>query len=547
MSQTCAALTGSRANGVPRFLVVGRPIEEAGTLAANEAGITDRAPDLAGSLVLETGDMLRVRNDGGVPVRSRFTLIRSTGKSPETIQHTESSRRGAVRVRSGGAIAAAVLAACLGAAPANAPSYETPPALKASDFFEPAFLKGPNYQIEDDVTSDGVFNTYTITSPFGTFRVEGTSVAAERVHEIGAIAQLKEVDKIAVAAGAVASSVVDVGKGVLHVVTNPVKTVAGIGDGVARLFGRIGRGAKRTAEKMGNDEVRPESENLVDRKNVEKASPKSTGGKTLEATGELAKDIIGVNFAMRSWAKKLDVDPYTRNEVLHKELRDVAQYDAGGNFSTKLVPGGAVVLALGATATADDLILMKEPDELVTLNEKRLKAMGVKPENSRAFRLNDQYNLTRQVRLVTALDALDGVSGRPEFVARAAGAQVDADAQFYMESALMAEMFNRKQARLNRIVGNLPGACVLAEGDRFVCLYPLDYVVWTEGVAGHIHRISKRVEADFPKAKRELWLTGRVSPRTARELAALGWTVREKSLSVLSDPPTTPDKVQAAK
>lgn len=480
-------------------------------------------------------------------MRSRLTLIRSTRKSPETILNIESLRRNTVRLRSAKAVAAALLVGCLGATSTDKQPYETPPVLKASDFFDPAFLKGPNYQIEDDVTSDGIFNTYTITSPFGTFRVESTSLAAERVHEIGAIAQLKEVDKVAVAAGAVASSVVDVGKGVLHVVTNPVKTVTGIGDGVARLFGRIGRGARRTVEKIGNDEVKTESENLVDRKNMEKAPPKSTAGKAIEATGEVAKDIIGVNFAMRSWAKKLDVDPYTRNEVLHNELRDVAQYDAGGRFSTKLIPGGAVVLALGATATADDLILMKEPDELVTLNEKRLKAMGVKPEDSRAFRLNGQYNLTRRVRLVTALDALDGVAGRPEFVARAAGAQVDADAQFYMESALLTETFHRKQARLTRIVGNLPGACVLAEADRFACLYPLDYFVWTEGAAAHIHRITKRVEADFPKAKRELWLTGRVSPRTARELVALGWTVREKSLSVLSDAPTPPEKVQNAK
>ena len=87
-------------------------------------------------------------------------------------------------------------------------------------------------------------------------------------------------------------------------------------------------------------------------------SKKSTAGKAVAATGELVKDIVGVNFAMRSWAQKLRIDPYTRNTVLHNELRDVAQYDAGGRFSTKLVPAGAVGLALGATATADDLIWM---------------------------------------------------------------------------------------------------------------------------------------------------------------------------------------------
>jgi hypothetical protein len=432
------------------------------------------------------------------------------------------------------------LAALLAVCAVGDQKYETPPVLKAGDFLDAALLKGPHHEVEDKVVSDGVFNTYTIKSEYGTFRVEGTSLAALRVHEIGAIAQLKEVDKIAVAAGAVAASVVDVGKGVIHVVTNPVGTVKGVGNGVARLFGRVGRGAKRTAEKMGSGEkASSEPQNLVERKDV-KASEQSNAGKAVEATGELAKDIIGVNSAMRSWAQKLRVDPYTRNEVLHKELRNVAQYDAGGRFAPKLAPLGAVAFALGATATADDLIWMKEPDELVTLNETRLKAMGVRPEDSRAFRLNGQYNLTRQVRIVTALDALHDVYGRPEFVARAAGALVDADAQFYTESALAAEMFNRTQAPLSGIVANLPGACVLAAGDRFACLFPLDYIAWTEGMAGHFDRITKRVAADFPKVTRELWLTGRVSPRTATELAARGWAVREKSLNLLSEVPQEP-------
>src|SRR6202162_6361508 len=132
--------------------------------------------------------------------------------------------------------------------------FETPPVLKASDFLDAAILKGPHHLVDEKVVSDGVFNTYRVTSDYGTFKVEGTSLAALRVHEIGAIARLKEVDRVAVAAGAVAASVVDVGKGVIHVVTNPVGTVSGIGTGVARLFGRIGRGAKRTAEEMGDGE-----------------------------------------------------------------------------------------------------------------------------------------------------------------------------------------------------------------------------------------------------------------------------------------------------
>jgi hypothetical protein len=291
--------------------------------------------------------------------------------------------------------------------------YETPPVLKASDFLDAKLLRGPDYEMEDKVVSDGVFNTYTVVSNFGTWKVQGTALAALRVHEIGAIAQLRNVDKIAVAAGGIAASAVGIGKGAVNVVVHPVDTISGLGDGIGRLFGRVGRGTSRAAERMGsNDPKAAEAENLSNPADAPKETSQSTAGKAAEGTGELAKDIIGVNGAMRSWAKKLKVDPYTTNEVLHNELRDVASYDAGGRFSVYLVPGGAILTALSTTATVNDLIWMKEPDELVTMNEKLLKDMGVKPEVSRAFRLNSKYNLTWQVRLIASLEHPDRSAGR---------------------------------------------------------------------------------------------------------------------------------------
>ena len=55
--------------------------------------------------------------------------------------------------------------------------YEAPPVLKSSDFLDAAILKGPDYVIEESVMSDGVFNTYTVTSNFGTWKIQSTSLA----------------------------------------------------------------------------------------------------------------------------------------------------------------------------------------------------------------------------------------------------------------------------------------------------------------------------------------------------------------------------------
>jgi hypothetical protein len=420
----------------------------------------------------------------------------------------------------------AMLVTAIGASPPEETGFEPLPTLKASDFLDASLLQGTNYRVQEAVQSDGLFNTYTIDSEFGTFQPRSTSLVKIRIHEMDAIAQLKEVDKIAVAAGAAVQSAVDMGKGAYHLVTNPVETAQGIGGAASRLFGRIGRSAKRTQEKLESGSTG--------------APEESTGTKVAKTTQGVAKDVLGVNKAQRKWAAKLFVDPYTHNQVLRDELEEVADYDAGGRFSTKLLPIGVVGTVLGSANTVNNLVYDKEPDELLTLNETRLKAMGVSEAASRAFRLNPHYTLSVQTRLVASLDALPNATGRPEYVAQAATAEAEVDARFFQEGAYMMELFNQQEAPIVGIIPDVSGACVHARGDRVACLYPVDYVVWTETVAGYADRGTRHAETQFPQARREMLLTGRASARATQELKKRGWTVREKAMYVLPAMPVTP-------
>jgi hypothetical protein len=412
------------------------------------------------------------------------------------------------------------LFALAGAAP-RSESFETPPTLKASQFLEPSFLRGDNFAVQVKVQNDGLFNTYTVESPFGTFQPHSTSLAKVRIHEIGAIAQLKEVDKIAVAAGAAINQVEQMGEGTLHLITNPAETAQGIGNAAARLFNRVKRSVKRSEEKVGMAGSNPSD------------AGKSTGEKVASTTQGVAKDVLGAHRAQREWAAKLGVDPYTHNPVLRDELEEVADYDAGGRFSTKLLPIGIVGTVLGSARTVNKLIYEAEPDELQTLIETKLSEMNVAPEDSRAFRLNPHYTLSIQARLVASLTTLPDATGRPEYVAQAAVASAEVDARFFQEAAYMAELFHAQESPVLGIVPELPGLCVIAKSDRFACLYPVDYVVWTVNVAGFVEEATRYAETNFPTARRELWLTGRTSARVAGELRKRRWTLREKSMYVL--------------
>lgn len=432
---------------------------------------------------------------------------------------SRSARRGPWRARAAWAAASLVALGTTGAAPPS--SFETPPTLRASEFLEPEMLRGDNFSVNQKVTNDGLFNTYTIQSAFGTFEPHSTSLAKVRIHEIGAIAQLKEVDKIAVAAGAAVNQVEQMGEGTLHLITNPAETAQGIGDAATRLFNRIKRSVKRSEEKVGMAGSNPSD------------AGKSTGEKVASTTQGVAKDVLGAHRAQRQWAAKLGVDPYTHNPVLRDELEEVADYDAGGRFSTKLLPIGIVGTVLGSARTVNKLIYEAEPDELQTMIEKTLSEMNVAPDDSRAFRLNPHYTLSIQARLVTSLSTLPDATGRPEYVAQSAVASTEADARFYQEGAYMAELFNAQEAPALGIVPELPGLCVIAKSERFACLYPVDYVVWTAAVAGFVEEATRYAETNFPTARRELWLTGRASPRVADELRRRRWTLREKSMYVL--------------
>jgi hypothetical protein len=343
---------------------------------------------------------------------------------------------------------------------------------------------------------------------------------------------LQDVNKALVAAGAAGDALVGMGQGALNVVKHPVDTVKGIGSGIGRFASRIGRTASRTVEKTKSDDQSSEG--------------KSTTEKAADTTTGAAKEFVGVNAAYRNWCQKVKVDPYTTNDVLKKELMGVAKYDAAGSFSTKLLPLGVVGTVLGTTSAVNDLVWSKDPDELVTWIESKLKEMHVPEKASRDFRLNKNYSLTRQVRLVASLETLADASGRPEFVARAATASRELDAQFYQQSAFMAETYNHSE-KISAIAPDLFGACAV-HGPHLTCLYPLDYLMWTEGTANAAEKLTKAAHTHFASATKRIWLTGGASERARRELEARGWTVSEKrsDLLPLQVPPEETDPAAKA-
>ena len=183
---------------------------------------------------------------------------------------------------------------------------EPAPSLTASSLLDAPRRSGPHFTVAEQVETPGFFHEFTITSDFGTFQAMGTSQVAVRLNEIAAIAALQDVSKTGVFLAAAGNSLVNVGTGVVNAVTDPIDTAKGIGAGVKRFGINLGRRTKRAAGELTDDDKKAESD-----------APKDN------AAAGAAKALLGVNGAMRRWARKVNADPYTTNAALRDALEGV--------------------------------------------------------------------------------------------------------------------------------------------------------------------------------------------------------------------------------
>jgi hypothetical protein len=380
---------------------------------------------------------------------------------------------------------------------------EAAPRFRASALLAADVLKGPHHTVRDAVTTASSFHEFDITSDYGELHATGLSQLATRLNEVRALASLDEVSKSEVFLASAGGAVLNVGKSLGKVVTDPVDSAKGIGSGVKRLGVNLGRMTKRTVDAAGNDS-------------------KPAGGGDSAAEGA-ANTVLGVSSAARRWARKVGADPYTTNPVLHEALKSIGQIDAAGSIATKVVlpiPG-----VVAATADVGDLVWGKDPEELRKINEQALKTLGVPAADSAAFFANRGYTLTSQTRLATALGRVT-VPGTADYVAAAAAASGEREALFFVESAELLQRLHAGEPVTAVLTDSR--AMVAARGPRAIVVLPLDHLRSTAETRQVMAEIDARAKADLRATSIEVHTTGRVSDRLRGEMKTMGWTLRDR-------------------
>jgi hypothetical protein len=406
-----------------------------------------------------------------------------------------------------GALVAPVIAQVQQSAPA---AFERPPVLKAGTLVPAALLKGPRFQVDEQVPTSDLVAQFTLRSDFGTFRAHGREMLRVRVAELGAIEHLEATSKTETflkAAGSAAARPIEAAGNIL---LSPVETAKGIPGGVSRFYDRMKIGAQHVSEAASDP----------GKSDQEKAAEVS------RRVGSVSVDVLGYDDERRALAKRLQVDPYTTNPVLAKQLTDIAWVAFSGRVGVNALVSVAVPgsMALTATSVTNDMVWDTKPADLLKRHAEALAAMGVAEKDIRALLKNPWYSLTILTHLVNGLERLTGVPGRPEAVTLAMGAASEDDARFFTGVLQMLARYHETVEPLGKLVGRST-VIGYTRGGAVVVPAPVDYLSWTQRISNFARR------SDLKAKERSVWLTGKASPRAKQEFQALGWTLREEALA----------------
>jgi hypothetical protein len=379
--------------------------------------------------------------------------------------------------------------------------FDPPEVRAAADVVPPALLAGPHYRVAPTVRTFTFMNQYSVSSDYGAFAAPSDARLRRLVREIAAIAELQKIHQ----SDAFAKATVEAGKGVIQgaqqLIENPVATIGAVPEAVFSIFGRVSEAAKR-------------------------------GGRSKYEDG-VAQNLLAVSSFKREYAQKLDIDVYSTNEVLQKELNSVAWASAAGNLTlgaASMVTGAAalqVASGLRSLDQAKNIVNALPATELSRRNREALRQMRVPDQVADRFLQNPLLSPRHQTVIVEAMKTLRGIPGRTAFIQYAARADSEDAAVLFQEMAELLAAYHQSVMPIQRldIYLNVPVAYT-GKGSA-VILLPIDRLLWTERTSRIAAGLARTLPKPLPVQHLEVWMTGDASDRAREGLQQLGITLVE--------------------
>jgi hypothetical protein len=367
--------------------------------------------------------------------------------------------------------------------------------IKIQTLVPPELVSGQNYTLAPDALVYRAVAVYRLNTEYGNAEVAGTVRLTETIAAIRAIDALKNMQGTDVYKEAVKKSAggpLDTAK---ELVNDPVDTVAKTARGLGNFLADIGYSI------VSDD---PSQENV-------------------------AKTVTGFSAAKRQLAYKLGVNPYSSFEPLQEHLSDVAWVATGGGmtitaaFNTITGKAGKVVRITAGSNTARKVVRDKSPRDLKNHNMESLGKMGVNDDLAETLVENYSYDPEAITRLITALDSMQGVSGRSDIVARADTASTRHQASNMRDWLELIAAYHAiiKPAKKLIVVSTAP--FIVDDQGVVHGVFPTDFISPESGFAARIQATSDEIRAKGLKTG-PLYATGKIDAKMVDVLKAAGWT-----------------------
>ena len=368
--------------------------------------------------------------------------------------------------------------------------YETPLVVQAKDVVPKDLLTSELYEIQSDVITRGYTNTYQINSKYGDFTAHGNEMLLKRIQEIKAIHELDKIKKSEKFEEGVKNAAKSPFKFVKNLVTHPVDTISGVPKGLWRYGSRVGEMA--------------------------------VGADKSEYEDGVGKELILFSAQKRKLAYDLNVDVYSSNKVLQEYLNSVswASYSGGMAVTVALVPLRAVRMTKTAY-NVNNLIRDNAPEDLTKINRKILRGLNVPEEVIEEFLDNRWFSPRHETTIVHALQYQGLKSGIADYLQLASTAGSEEDANFFQNiiELTLHYLSNTVETKTSIIVKDQ--FALLRVRKHFVFPILVDNGYWSEFGAHLMTKFESELRAKYGQdIQILLWITGTVSERAKKELAA---------------------------
>jgi hypothetical protein len=232
--------------------------------------------------------------------------------------------------------------------------------------------------------------------------------------------------------------------------------------------------------------------------------------------------VTGISKAKSTLAAQLGVSPYSFNQELQKQLTTNARAMALGGLVVRAAtaavggPAGDVLMGLNVNQALQQTPVSSTPDDLRTMNHKKLFALGVTREDADEFLTHPWY--TPWTATIT-VDALATIGVDPTvFLANACKALTEQDATYFERLAQVLARYHTKKAKLRSIRTESKAVCALDANGTLVFPLSCDYAIWNERAAGRAGEIAALVQGEGDIKGIAVWVDGKTSDRATQEL-----------------------------